>query len=405
MRTVSVLERRASIVRRHHLAGDATGPEAVARGLLALHATDPATVYLSVLARSADSTLTDVADAMYDKRDLIRWLAMRRTLFVVPRDDVALVQAAASTPLADVLRRRLVGQLRRSDSTELGAERIGPWLAELEDAVVAALERRGRATGAQLRSDEPRLDTLIAAPSSAQAPQHLTSSLLTLLSADGRIVRGVPTGPWTSRTHLWEPLSAWWADGLPVLDRARAQRELAGRWLSRFGPATVEDLQWWTGWTKTITRESLGELPIEEVDLHGRPGIALSGSDDASADRSGEGPPPTATLLPALDPTPMGWQHRDWLFGIDRARLYDRAGNVGPTLWWDGEIIGSWAVGPGGDIRTPVLADRGSDAAAAVERAAGRLHHRLDGAVVTPAARTPLETELSAADRPPDHRT
>ena len=57
MQTISVQERRRVMVRRHHLAGDASGPEAVTRAMLALHATDPASVYLSVLARSTASTL------------------------------------------------------------------------------------------------------------------------------------------------------------------------------------------------------------------------------------------------------------------------------------------------------------------------------------------------------------
>jgi hypothetical protein len=52
MRTISVLQRRQAVVRRHHLGGTAQTPEAVTRALLALHATDPASVYLSVLARS-----------------------------------------------------------------------------------------------------------------------------------------------------------------------------------------------------------------------------------------------------------------------------------------------------------------------------------------------------------------
>jgi hypothetical protein len=73
------------IVRRHHLGGDAGSPEAVTRALIALHATDPASVYLSVLARSAGSTLADVSAAMYERRSLVRWMAMRRTLFLFPR--------------------------------------------------------------------------------------------------------------------------------------------------------------------------------------------------------------------------------------------------------------------------------------------------------------------------------
>ena len=92
------------MVRRHHLAGDADGPEAVTRAVIALHATDPASVYLSVLARSGASQLADVAQAMYDRHSLLRWMAMRRTLFVFPREDTPMIQAAVSTPLAAVLR-------------------------------------------------------------------------------------------------------------------------------------------------------------------------------------------------------------------------------------------------------------------------------------------------------------
>jgi hypothetical protein len=105
-----------------------------------------------------------------------------------------------------------------------------------------------------------------------------------------------------------------------------------------------------------------------------------------------------ATLLPALDPTPMGWKNRDWFLGIDPRHVFDRAGNIGPTLWWNGEIIGSWAIAPDGELRTKAIADRGAEAHAAIERAASRLHARLDGAVVTPAIRVPLDQSLTRAD-------
>lgn len=71
IRTISVHERRRAMVRRHHLAGDASRPEAVTQAVIALHATDPASVYLSVLARSATSTLADVAQAMYGRRSTV----------------------------------------------------------------------------------------------------------------------------------------------------------------------------------------------------------------------------------------------------------------------------------------------------------------------------------------------
>jgi hypothetical protein len=84
VRTMTVQDRRRALVRRHCLAGDAATPEEVTRSVVALHASDPASVYLSVLARSAASTLSDVSDALYARRSLVRWMAMRRTPVRLP---------------------------------------------------------------------------------------------------------------------------------------------------------------------------------------------------------------------------------------------------------------------------------------------------------------------------------
>jgi hypothetical protein len=390
--TVSVLERRRSIVRRHHLDGSGAGPDEVTQALLALHATDPASVYLSVLARSARSTLADVSAAMYERRSLVRWMAMRRTLFLLPRADVPLVQAAVSAPLAATLRRRLISQLERNGSEPPIDGEVGHWLAELEVRVEAALRARGTATGAQLSADEPALRTVIPPRAPSDVRQTVTSALLTAMSTEGRLVRSTPTGSWTSRHHRWEPVEHWWPDGLPQLDEEESQRVLAHRWLARFGPATADDLQWWAGWTKTTVQRALSRLPIEEVDLHGQAGLAL-GAPDEDPVGAATGPP-AATLLPSLDPTPMGWKHRKWFFGIDQHQVFDHNGNIGPTLWWDGEIVGSWAVAATGEIRVKLVADRGTEAGNAIQDAAARLHDRLNGAVITPAIRTPLERSL-----------
>ncbi len=396
MRTVTVSQRRRLLVQQHHLAGDADGPEAVTRSLVALHATDPASVYLSVLARSATTTLDDVATAMYGRRSLVRWMAMRRTLFVFLREEVPMVQSAVSSPLAAVLRRRLVSQLERAGTDPPVTGDVGLWLAGLEEAVEDALARSGAATGTQLATDVPGLATRIRALAPSDRPQNVTTSLLTIMSADGRLVRGTPTGAWTSRQHRWEPVVSWWPRGLAALEESVSQQALARRWLTRFGPATVEDLRWWTGWTQATTRRALARLPVQEVDLHGRRGIALP-VDDAPCGEDGlDEPAPVAALLPALDPTPMGWKQRDWFLDVDPGSIFDRAGNIGPTLWWDGQVIGSWAVGSSGEIRTAMVADRGRDAHDAVDRAAGRLQARLGGTVVTPAVRTPLERALTA---------
>ena len=383
-------QRRRLVVRRHHLAGDADTPESVVHAVLALHATDPASVYLSVLARSIRTTLTDVADAMYIRRSVMRWLAMRRTLFLLPREDVPAVQVAVSAPLAATLRRQLVARLERGGSTPPVSGEIRTWLQDLERRVEDAVNSRGPATGVELSADVPALRTVILPRAPSDRPQAVTSPLLTIMGADGRLVRGMPTGAWTSRHHRWEPVERWWPGGMPVLGVDQGRQFLAHRYFARFGPATIADFQWWTGWSKTTVRRALEHLAADEVDLHGETGLVLT-EDHLDDQRVA----PTATLLPALDPTPMGWKHRQWMLGIDRSHLFDRAGNIGPTLWWDGEIIGSWATTPTGDIRTAVLTDRGDEAQRAIDNAAAQLHDRLNGTTVTPAARTPLERSLS----------
>lgn len=165
-------------------------------------------------------------------------------LFVFARSDVPVVQAAVSTPLAAMLRRQLVARLERNGTDPRTDGDVDMWLDDLETRVEQALHTRGTATGAQLSSDEPALRTAIVPRAASDRRQSITSPLLTLISAERRIVRGTPTGSWTTRNHRWELVERWWPDGIPQLLLGDSQRELARRWLTRFGRATVADLQW-----------------------------------------------------------------------------------------------------------------------------------------------------------------
>jgi hypothetical protein len=116
----------------------------------------------------------------------------------------------------------------------------------------------------------------------------------------------------------------------------------------------------------------------------------------AGDEEFGDDPGPVAALLPALDPTPMGWQSRDWYLGSHGTALFDRTGNIGPTVWWEGRIVGGWAQRGSGEVAYRLLEDPGSDAAAAIAAEAARLESWLGPSRVTPRFRTPLERELSA---------
>jgi Winged helix DNA-binding domain len=389
IRPVTAAERRRRLAVRHHLApGARTETVAAATAdIIGLHGTDPASVYLGAWARTRQVDKAAIERALYEERSLVRMLGMRRTVFVVPVGLVPVIQAACTDQIAERMRRQLTQAIEASGIAADGAS----WLKDVGEATVHALAARGTATGAELAQDEPRLRAQIvyATDKSYGGPANVTTRLLTLLSAEGLIVRGRPRGGWTSSQVTWSA-----AEDLARPPASAARVDLARRWLSAFGPAPVSDLQWWTGLTAGPVKQALAQLDVTEVDLDGSPGVMLAadvpGLDDAPTVE------PWGTLLPALDPTAMGWRERAWYVGAHTAALFDRSGNIGPTAWWDGRIVGGWAQRKDGEIAVRLLEDVGAEAAAAIAAQAQRLREWIGpGATVTPRFRTPLERELA----------
>jgi hypothetical protein len=184
-------------------------------------------------------------------------------------------------------------------------------------------------------------------------------------------------------------MQSWLPDGVAEVPAEAARTELTRRWLYAFGPAPVADLRWWTGWTLGEVRKALTRLDIAEVDLDGETGVLLADDLDPVP-----APEPWAALLPALDPTPMGWQARDWFLGPHAAALFDRTGNIGPTVWWDGRIVGGWAQRGDGEIVWRALEDIGREAREAIAAEAGRICAWYGTVRAVPRFRTPLEREL-----------
>jgi hypothetical protein len=393
---VSVGDRRGRLVERQLLGAPVATVNEVAESLVALHATDPVTVYLSAWARSRCSA--DEVDAvLYAERTAVRMLGMRRTVFVVPAGLAGVVQAACTDDVAARLRRQLEKDLAGGG---VGDGDAAGWLRDVEAGVLRALAARsGGAAGAQLSVDEPRLRTQLvyAAGKSYGGAANITSRVLVLIAAEGRMIRGHRRGGWSSGQFEWFLPETWLHEadlneGLGAgLDAGAARTELARRWLAAFGPALVADLRWWAGWTGAQTKAALAALPVTEVDLDGQAGIALADDLEFPVDA-----PPVAALLPALDPAPMGWQSRSWYLGPHAPPLFDRTGNVGPTVWWAGRVVGGWAQRASGEVVCRLLEDIGAEGEAAVTAEAAALEAWLGPARVTPRFRTPLERELTA---------
>ncbi|HZF88817.1 winged helix DNA-binding domain-containing protein [Streptomyces sp.] len=388
-RHIGVAERRTRLGVRHRLAAGARAarPEEVAETLVALHGSDPATVYLAVGARLAEpvKTVAETERALYEDRSLVRMHGMRHTVFVFPTELTAVVHASTGITVAARERASLVKDMAKAGAPDTA------WLAEVEASALAALARRGEATAAELAADEPRLreQFVYAAGKSYEGLHTVSGRLLRVLGVEGKVVRGRPLGSWTSSQFRWAP-----APDHPELDVAGAQADLLRRWLAVCGPATEADLKWWTGWRVTEVRRALGAIGAREVVLDEGTGYVVEG-DEGPVRESAE---PWAALLPALDPTAMGWQLRDWYLAPElRPALFDRSGNVGPTVWWDGRVVGGWAQRPDGGIVWRILDGTGvgREAEAAIGAEAERLREWVGTTRVTPRFRTPLERELA----------
>ncbi|MFH8383015.1 winged helix DNA-binding domain-containing protein [Kitasatospora sp. NPDC018058] len=380
-------ERRARLGRRQLLApsGRAARVEDVADAVVGLHATDAATVYLSACARLAAPSAAEVDRALYGDVSLVKLLSMRRTIFAVTEGFAPYVSSAAARAIAVKERATLLKHLR--DHAEGWDEAR---LAETEREVLAALARRGEATTKQLGDDVPQLreSMLMSAGKPYENRQSVGSRLLRLLASDGHVRRCRPRGSWLSSSYPWALVPQW-----PDVPVREAKAEVVRRWLAAYGPATVEDVKWWTGWTLGDVRKALADVGARDVALaDGSAALVLPGDDVPTA-----APEPWAALLPALDPAVMGWRGRDWyLRPEDVPALFDRAGNAGPTVWWCGEVVGGWAQRADGGLVWRLFRDVGVEAERAVAAEAERLAGWLGEVRVTPRFRTPLERELVA---------
>ncbi|MEZ0164464.1 winged helix DNA-binding domain-containing protein [Kineococcus sp. LSe6-4] len=368
MRHVTDDERRARLAVRHALAPahHAATPEAATRAVGVLHATEPATVHLSCRARVPGLAVADVERALESDRTLVKQLAMRRTLFVFPRDLLPAALSSASARVAATERAAVA-----KEAVKAGAVDGHAWLEEARAGVLALLGEFPEGLPAQaVRQGVPLLEGTVWAGSGLSP----AARVLTHLGLTGDVVRGVNTGHWRVSRPRWT-LTRHWIPAPEPWAAAEGWRELVRCWLAAFGPGTEDDVVWWLGATKGIVRAALAELDAVPVSLDGgATGWLLPDDLDVVAD-----PGPWVALLPVLDPTVMGWKGREFHLGPHRQQVFDRNGNAGTTAWVDGRVVGCWVQDAAGTVHLRLLERVPARARRALEAEARRLTEWLGG--------------------------
>jgi Winged helix DNA-binding domain len=337
-------ERRVRLAERHLLLPRTRTDSLpqIANDLVALHSSDPVSVFLSAMARMIHPSIAAVEKALYTDRSLIRHHAMRRTLWVATPPMVRLMHAAATRDLLATERRRTCQLLAAS-----GVSDPEKWLAVAEEQVLADLRQHGPSTAREIGQRGAALrQQLHLSPGKAYAGvQSAHTRVLYILGFAGQMLRARPS-KWSNGAYRYVATESWLAGGLGDLDQRKASAELADGWLQRFGPATAADLQWWMGWTMSRTKHALADCGAVQAELDVGPGwLAVDDPPLGPAE-------PWVAVLPALDPTIMGWKQRDWYLPNTSTEVFDSAGNGGPSLWVDGRVVGAWAQTKDGTIHT-----------------------------------------------------
>jgi hypothetical protein len=373
--------RRARIARRHGLHADHRydSIEAATMAMTAWHATEPSTPHLSLHARVRSLTVPEVETALYTLRSVVRTMAMRRTLWLVTRDLLPAVVGGPGRRVADAERRRLAKEFAGPETSP-----DGDWIHGACEVIVGYLACRDASTR-QLRDSLPALGgSFTAAPGTKwSADVALMTRLLTILMADGLVVRGRNAGHWRISRPMWTATACWLGEPIEPLDPAPAYAQLVERLLDTFGPATEDDLTWWLGSTKGAVRTALADIDAVRVALDdGSTGwVANDDTADLVVAPSLE---PWVALLPTLDPTTMGWRERR--FYLDPAHtpyLFDSAGNGGTTVWVDGRVVGCWVQDPDERVRLVLLEEVSPDARRRLQVEVDRLDAFLDGQHIT----------------------
>jgi Winged helix DNA-binding domain len=352
------------LARQRLAAAETSDPAQVVAHFGAVQAQDYGQSLWAVGLRTAGAAAAAV-EAAIERGEILRTWPMRGTIHFVPAPDARwMLELLAGRRI-----RAAAGVYRKIGLTP-------DVLRQAADIVAGALRGGQRAHRAELYA------RLTAAGIDCSASPHggRGGHLLGYLSMTGLTCIGPHAGPQPTMVLLdeWAPRSRTPADPLA---------ELATRYFTSHGPATVRDFGWWSGL-------NLGEArtAIE------RAGPALAAvTDDGPQywDAAGPAPAPApdgAVLLPAFDEYTVAYQ--------DRATLLDRAPgrDAGPTssdllnpvMLLDGRAAGLW--------KRKVARDRVEISLAPFGRLSARDRRRLDEAAERYAAFLGLPPAIALAE-------
>lgn len=366
------------VLEKQHLAPGTQGQDVlkVVDDICALHATSATTPYLSLWSRIRGFAREQLDAELYETRRMIKAVCMRRTMHIVGVEDWPVLFQATKDRLWRSHLRQMHQLLVWAGVCQEGQE--ATTLARLQSEVADALAETGPSTVAELSQLVPELTATVRhdVGKPYEGAFSLGSRLVPGMCTLGTLVRARPRGSWRSNLYEYAALDDWLPGvDLEAVEPPGAQAQLVRQYLAAFGPATEDDVVWWTGFGKRETRRALNALgdEVTRIKIEGLEGGYLILAPDARRIRTaGVQAGAAINLLPGLDSYIMGYHdRRRFLDPEHHSQVFDRAGNAVGTAWVDGRVVGVWDASEG-RVEVFVWDDQQGDALLAEARRVGR---------------------------------
>jgi len=311
------------VLHKQHLTADSKSNNIaqVVKDLSGLHATIPATPYLSLLARTRNFQKEFLEEELYMKRTLGKIRCMRKTVHILPKEMIPVAFSATSK------------------SVELASEKYSRYLGVTQEEY----ERTARQILKVLKGKAMDASEI---KQSLKTERNI-SPIVNLMCDQGLLIRGKPAKSWKSNIHSYHLFEDYFPSlDLNAIDEATAKELLLRNYTSSFGPVTEDDVVWWIGFLKGEVEQILKNLEdqITQLEVSGLDkSFLMFDSDIRSLDASRSRD--TVNLLPSLDPYLMGYKDRErYLDSECYDNVFDRSGNATSTILLNGKVIGVWDV-------------------------------------------------------------
>lgn len=291
-------------------------PEDVVRWMGALQAQDYPQALWAIGLRTQSATIGSIEQAIIERKILRTW-PMRGTLHFVPSEDAKWMLKLSPA-------RQLAGDRRRQKQLEIDETILQRTRQLFHDAL----------TGGKRLTRSRMMDLLEEAGIATRGQRGY--HLLWYMAQVGLIC----LGPMENNEQTFGLLDEW-VPRPRELSREEGLAELARRYFTSHGPATLQDFAWWAGITLTDARTGL-EAINAALWMEKENGQIYWMSPDAPGQNAGE--LSSAHLLPGFDEYLLGYKDRSAVLAAEHATKVV-PGNNGvffPMIVIGGQVLGTW---------------------------------------------------------------